>query len=358
MKRTLHLITMTLVALIVLDVCVAFTLTALKDRGRLGGLTNYFDLGRSVPTKLADWQKDPGQSANLFNVAWIDEILDRSKAGFASEPADRPVLRNYGMSFSNRLGQAAIGLNPSYSLDSHGGPAAPANHTYALFKADRKNRREGDVLMFGILSSSVPYITSMSNRSWAFEQPAPFTYPKYELVSDQLNAVQPQVFSVANEINLANSDSLAMAWKTQLSTEDFFYSDVAFAAPLLDASPFAKLVRRALVLRKLEDKKQQALSEEFYPIYDVMLAMISDFAQVAKADGQFPVVALIQSNGPNDVNLRDFLASDLEALGIPYIATEDFVDPKDPAKFIRDGHYVDSADMLFAEALWAVIGSK
>ena len=359
MKRTLQLLTMTFAALIVLDLCVGFTLSALKDRSRLTGLTNYFDLGRSVPTKIADWKETPDSGANLFDVAGVDDIIDRSKAGFSAEElSNAQVLRNYGMSFSNRLGEAAIQLQPDYTLDSHGGPAAPANHTYALFNADRNNRRAGDIVMFGILSSSVPYITSMSNRSWAFEQPAPFTYPVYNIVNGQLGTIQPQVVTVENELALSESKNLSDAWLRQLKNEDFFYSELAFAAPWLDRSPFAKLVRRALVLRDLEDRRREALSNKADEIHEVMMTMLGNYSEMAMADGQIPIVVLIQTCSPLDINLRDFLGKDLETKGIRYIATEDFVDPTDPTKFIGDGHYVKEADLIVAKEFWEVIGSR
>ena len=351
MKQMLKQVAMTLVALIALDICVALTLSTLKERGRLSGLTNYFDLGRSVPTKIADWQRNPDRGSNLFDVAWVDDILEHSSNGFAKEAADAQVLRNYGMSFSNRIGEAAVKMRPDLALDSHGGPAAPANHTYHLFMADRKNRRAGDVVMFGVLASSVPYLFSMSNRSWAFEQPAPFTYPKYKLVNGQLVEISPRVFTVENEIALAESESLANAWATQLRHEDPFYSDFSFAAQWADLSPFAKLVRRALVLRDLEDKRAQMLSQNAQKSRMVLMEMLRQFSDLAIADGQIPVVALIQTRGANDVNLRDFLAADLEAEGIPYIATEDWVDPTDPSRFVSDGHYTRETDVIFARAL-------
>ena len=358
MKRTLQLLIMTFAALVLLDVMVAFALKELKERGRVASLTNYFDLGRSVPTKIAEWRDNPTMPGNMLGVAWLDDIAQTSAEKFANNGEEQaPTIRNYGMSFSERVGRRVIGQDPRFRLDLHGGPAASANHSYAIFDADHQNRRAGDVVLFGVLSSSVPYLTTMSNRTWSFEQPSPFTYPKYELVNGTLAPIKPQVASQEDQEGLASSNALAQAWRAQLRQEDFFYSDLTFAAPWLDYSPFAKLVRRALVLRVLEDKRARVLSGEAYPIKAVLLEILKDVSEKAKADGQSPVIFLIQTGDRRDVNLRELLVQDLTDLGIPYVATEDFVDSSDPANFESDGHFSAEADEIFAAAVLSLVNA-
>lgn len=61
------------------------------------------------------------------------------------------------------------------------------------------NRRKDDVAVLGILSSSVPALAALSNRTWMFEQPAPFTYPVFRPdAQGGLKRIDPLVRSEAD----------------------------------------------------------------------------------------------------------------------------------------------------------------
>ena len=79
----------TLVALVCIDLAVAGAL-ALSARGLLplGALERYFDYGRSVPGKLAQWEAGAdGAGGNLLDAGWTDANVAHSAARFAQEPA-------------------------------------------------------------------------------------------------------------------------------------------------------------------------------------------------------------------------------------------------------------------------------
>ena len=351
MKRQLSIIGLTLVFLIAFDAGVAGLLTLAERQNRLGGLVRYFDYGLSVPGKLEQWNDRPGIPGNLFDVAWRGDVVAASQALMAEAPGSRPVVRAYGMSFVNNILREAENAEPSLATDLHGGPAAPPNYTFALYEDDRTNRRAGDIVVLGFLSSSLHGMASLSNRTWSFEQPAPFTYPVYLPDGSGLRRIEPVVQSAAQERAILQGTSPDGPWMEQLSTVDGNFTRVAFALPWLDRSPFARLVRRALATGSGRDRKAHVTHGDGFPIETVVQRMILSFAGTARQDGQVPLVMLIQSRDPTDPDLLAMARPALEASGVAYLATAEHFDPRDPAGFRPDGHYVRDVDALFARAL-------
>lgn len=353
MKRTFAILALTFAFLLLLDALVAVLLTQAQDRGKLAGLVRYFEYGRSVPGKLARWEADPDLPGNLYRLAWLEPSLAESAERFAQEdPAAGPVVRSYGMSFVNNILKAAVAQDPGLIWDMHAGPGAPPNFTYAFFEADRENRRAGDVVVLGVLSSSVPAMAALSNRSWVFEQPAPFTYPVYRPAAGETGLVRtdPLVTSAEKQQALTGNSEAAEAWAAQMAAEDAFYGIAGFGAPWLDASPFARLVRRSLATKHVDRVEARILSgAEGYPYAEVLRRMIEAFARTARADGQVPVVMLIQTGDPRDANLLDIAAPVLTRDDIPYLATAEHADPRDPALFVADGHYRPDVDARFGQ---------
>ena len=356
MKQTLKLLCLTVLFLALIDSAVALTLTWADRSGRLGSLIRYFDYGRSVPGKLAEWQAHPGVPGNLFEVAWRQKAVMLSHERFLAEPRDAgPVIRSYGMSFVNHILEDAVGLRPDLVWDSHAGPGAPPNYTYAMFQDDRANRRAGDIVVLGILSSSLPAMAAFSNRTWVFEQPAPFTYPVYQPEGDGLARIEPLVESAAQERALATDPATRQAWIAQLSRHDAFYGFQTFGAPALDASPFMRLVRRSLATSHVRQTSAAVLAGEGYPYAEVLKRIIHDFARTARADGQLPVVMLIQSRDPADANVLELVRADLSAENVPYLATAEHFDPEIRSGFIGDGHYRPEINHMFAQEFLALL---
>lgn len=348
MRKMLSVLGLTLVMLVVLDLGVGAVLRLAEAQGRLGSLVQYFDYGRSVPGKLQVWRDNPGAPGNLYDVAWLPEELAQSGEDFAAEPADTgPVIRSYGMSFVNNILTGATEVDASITLDLHAGPGASPNYVYTFFHEDRANRRAGDVVVLGILSSSVPAMAAMSNRSWNFEQPSPFTYPIYRPGPDEsLIRTDPLVASLAQD--QAMDAETAAAWDAQLAREDAFHSPVTFGLTWADASPFARLVRRALAQSQTARLSTRQL--ETFPHGEVLRRMIGEFAATARADGQYPVVVLVQTQGPLTPDLFAIAEPVLSRDAIPYLWTPDHADPRRPDLFVPDGHYRHDIDVAFGQA--------
>jgi hypothetical protein len=351
MRRQLSVIVLTILALLAMDIAVGMAI-GLKG----GGLARSFEYGRSVPGKLERWIRRPNTKGNLFDVAWRSEMIAGSAADFAAEDPALPVVRGYSMSFANQILRAAQDLDPDLRIALRAGPSASPNFTYAVFKEDRANRRPGDVAVLGILSSSIAPMASMSNRTWNFEQPAPFTYPIYWPDGDGLRAVEPLVNSAAAERAAMADPILGAAWQAQLAQEDMFRSPYAFDAPWLDRSPFMRQVRRALAVGDIRDRTDAVLADGGpYPYAEVLRRMIRDFIATARADRQLPVVFLIQGRDPDDPDLLSIISPTLLTLNAPYLATADLVDPRVLSNFTPDGHFTAAANRIFAEAFASIL---
>lgn len=350
MRKTLSVLALTLLVLGLMDTAVAGLLGWAERSGRLGSLVQYFDYGRSVPGKLARWEETPGIRGDLYDVAWRPDLLAHSARVFAEQaPETGPVVRSYGMSFVDNILRQAKRLDPTLEIDAHSGPGAPPNFTYAMFLDDRPNRRPGDIVVLGLLSSAVPSMAALSNRTMIFEQPAPFTYPIFYPDGDtELRRIDPLIESVAQQRSLRRDPDLAQAWARQLAEEDAFYSTAAFGAPWLDRSPLARLIRRSLAIGHIERTKQKIVAGRSYPYEETLPRMIADFARIARADGQFPVVMLIQARTPQDARLLETAAPTLDRMTIPYLATVEHFDPRNIAGFRGDGHYIPEVDRAFA----------
>lgn len=346
MKRQAGIFGLTLLALLLMDAVVA---VGLNSGLAPGAIERYFEYGRSVPGKLKRWIAQPDLPNNIFDTAWVPQQMEISRAAFISEdPTNEPVLRSYGMSFSANILNGALEADPSLRRDLHGGPAAPPNLAYETFLRDRDNRKPGDVVILSFLSSSVAAMASMSNRSWVFEQPAPLTYPIFLPDPDTptgLTAVVPLIQSAAQERALQDDPDAARAWQAQLTQEDGFYTHAAFSLPTLDVSPFARLIRRALAVGAIDTRKAEIFADPtFYPYPDVLNRMIVNFAEMARADGQYPLVMLIQGRDPGDPDLWEITQDTLMNHDVPVLVTAQNFDVTDPRNFRQDGHYARTVD--------------
>ena len=77
------------------------------------------------------------------------------------------------------------GSIPDLPSHSFGGPAAPANHSYACFVRRVEAKRDrAPIQILAMLASSIPRMETISGLTTSFEGPEPFTYPRYSLAPD------------------------------------------------------------------------------------------------------------------------------------------------------------------------------
>lgn len=356
MKRAFTTLMWVLITLVALDVLIALLLSGPAP----DALKRYFDYGRSVPGKIAQWKARPDMPGNLLNVAWLPEMMQISNKRAALRPTtNEPVLHAYGMSFVNDIMGAAQKARPDIQVELLSGPGAPPNFTYAAFMKDRPNRRKRDIVVLGILSSSVSAMGSFTNSTWVFEQPSPFTYPVFRPDADGGLAVEyPELQTLSQQLSMTDQPNIEKRWMTQLRTHDLIFTPTAFDLPILDISPFARLVRRALAQSSIAKRKRAVIAHPEggpMPYLVVLRRMIEGFNRTARFDGQIPIVVLVQSNLQGDPRLKTLLEPFLVANEYPYFATETYQDPKDFHGFLGDGHYSLEVNARFGRELLNVI---
>ncbi|MBD0344374.1 MAG: hypothetical protein ICV63_05980 [Coleofasciculus sp. Co-bin14] len=323
-----------------------------------GQLNTYFEYGRSVEGKLTRMIGATDESSVLLAQAgWLDpESWKKLNLPVNRPPGKDLLIAMYGMSFSHHVGEAMESMDSKLAVRAIGGPAAPPNHSFAAYNLDRGNH-QADVVILGVLASSVKALRTLNGMTWQFEGPAPYTYPRYFLEGGKLKAIWPKVQSLAQLRTAFHNKQQWDAFVTQMQAQDEFYNSFLFDHNWLDNSALVRMIRRAWAQRH-----QMTISNEVHSSagfnaeseISVLRAMVSDFAVTAKRDGKLPIVLVINDRGYDD-HLFRALKPTLEKDSIPYVSTHSIAPATDVRNFIGDGHFVESANKSIAEAVLKLI---
>ncbi len=353
-SATLKIAVWTLVWLAMIDVAINLAFAPRQGMQRLSGLQRYFDYGRSVEGKLLrSVTPDPKTSAPIIPAGWIDA------EGYRALPSERApgsdmLIAAYGQSFTlNALNEAAR-LDGKLTLRPIGGPAAPPSHAYAAYQVDEPMRK-ADVVLLGLLSSSVVHLGSISGLIWSFENPAPYTFPRYRWQDGRLVEETPLIRSEQEfrEAFLARSTAWE-AFREQLRRSDRGYDRFIFDHNLSDRSSLVRLARRGWVAHSQRyDEGVYVPGRGFEPQSQeaqVLKAIVTDMARRSRARGERLVVMLLHVNGHGQ-DLYDLMRGTLEAEGIEYVSSHTVFSADDPSNFLPDGHYKEAPNRRLAEAL-------
>jgi hypothetical protein len=318
------------------------------------GLQRYFEYGRSIEGKLARGAatQNPILSAGWINPEELKKLPDRPRDG-----AD-VLVATYGQSFTMNAVLAAAALDTRMTVRAVGGPGAPPNHSYAAYVVDVPLRK-ADVVVFGVLSSTIGQMGSLSGLISMFENPAPFTYPRYRLDGGRLVGEQPVIGSEAAFRSAL--DSRSEEWrrfKQQLRHSDRGYSRVTFDDSFADSSSIVRLLRRGWVAhRQSYDEGVYVPGKGFDPEAEdvkVLQALLVDLAQQTRLRGERLIVLLLHTKGHGD-HLHAVLEGTLKKARIEYVSTHSHFSANDPGNFVRDGHYTDTANGKLSKALLELI---
>ncbi|MDF5733007.1 MAG: hypothetical protein PUP92_34710 [Rhizonema sp. PD38] len=321
-------------------------------------LSLYFNYGRSLEGKLSQMVGPTDESSSAIAVAgWLDPELWK-KLNLATRPANKGdlLVAIYGMSFSNHVGEAMKEINPNITLRMIAGPAAPPNYSLAAYKLDM-GRHQADVVMIGILASSVKGLITLNGMTWQFEGPAPYTYPKYFLEDGKLKEIVPTVTSLAQLRDTFHSSQQQDVFLAQLRENDQFFDSFLFNQNFLDNSTLIRLIRRAWAQRHQKEVEKQIHTSKGFTEYptQILRAMVTDFALTAVKEHKLPIVLLFNDRGYDD-HLFRALEPTLKSAAIPYVSTHDIAPASNLANFIPDGHFVKSVDQQIAKAVSKLIG--
>ena len=280
----------------------------------------YFNYGWSVEAKL---RREVGPTdetgAPLMLSGWIDRIVEPTSRR-DTEPTPGNLLASfYGMSFSGDIAQAMAELDPGIRLRTFGGPAAPPNHSYAIYDLDRGGR--SDVVVLGILASSVQGLATNNAMTWRFEGPAPFTYPRYFAGAAGAEAEWPTGARSKTSCAAGRPGSVAGVSLIDPGDRRLLYNEFLLRHDVGDYSALVRMVRRAVAQRRQASRIGQIHGPSGFvadsPVIESLRVIIAAFAANARRDGKVPIALLIQDQG-----YRDHLYKALEPLltgdKIPY----------------------------------------
>lgn len=321
-------------------------------------INRYFNYGRSIEGKLSQMLGTTDESSSaIAQAGWLDPELWK-KLNLPTHPANSGVLvAVYGMSFSNHVADAMKEIDPKITLRMIAAPAAPANYAFAAYNKDR-GRHNADVVMLGVLASSVKGLRAMNGMTWQFEGPAPYTYPKYFLEDGKLKQISPTITSLAELRAAFKNKQQWDAYTTQLRHNDEFFTEFLFSG-FGDNSAIVRLIRRAWAQRH-----QKAVEDQIHSVngFDtsvdipVLAAIVTEFAASAKLDGKMPIVLLFNDRGYSD-DLFRALEPTLTSASIPYVSTHNIAPASNLSNFIADGHFVLSANKEIAKAALKLVNN-
>lgn len=347
--------------LLLLDMATHLAVRQLARRHPDSGMARYFQYGLSIETKLDDLTRLPAGApdAMILSAGWLDPAAWTTLPDRAQPDTDK-LVAVYGQSFAFNVTRAASKLDGHMTLRGIGGPAAPPDHSYAAYLADAGNSR-ADVVIIGILASAVPHMGSMTGVDWTFEHPAPFTFPRYRLNADHLEAEEP-VFETEQAFReaFARRGAKWQAFKKQLARNDRGFDPLTFDQTWLDHSQIALLMRRGWAAHS-----QNYEAGVYDPMHgfapdsetiQVLRAMLVDLGRLTRMRGQRLVVLLEQDQGYSDTLYRA-LGPTLAAARIEFISTHTLFSSNDPRNFQPDGHYTEKVNDVFAQRLQTLIRS-
>jgi hypothetical protein len=335
---------------IVIDITINSIFTIPYPYSRGEQLANYFEYGRSVESKIVRAVADNDSDAHVSSkIGWFksrDEIRELTDA---RESSVNTYI--YGMSFSSHIGVILAKIDKSLNIKLFDGPGAPLNHSYAYYESTRPHEK-GDIVILGILASSLPLINTMSHMTSSFESPSPHFYPRYRL-DDNNNLVKDEIdIKSLSDLRAALND--AEIWrgvKEGLARNDSFHDPFVFERSVLDHSVYFRLIKRAWGQRSLAQNFNRYHDRNGFKnnerMVEVAQRLVSDFVDNVRSDGAIPYLLLFNDRGYDD-HLYQMLKSVLNNKDIPYYSTHQRFPATNLANFIPDGHFTPVIDVEIA----------
>jgi hypothetical protein len=360
-KESIKLTTGLLGTIIILDILTNLLFPYPKDPQNTSPnkIALYFDYGRSIEGKVKrQLGINPEKSAPIALAGWLNpldkEILTSSSINQEKQSIKVTI---YGMSFSSQVGEAMQKINPQIILKKIAGPAAPPNHSFAAYNLN-KDDDESDVVIWGILASSVAGLDAMSGMTVGGEVPAPFTFPKYEIKEDKLQVIFPEIDSIEDLIKSKQDRQLWVNFVNQIKNYDSFYNSFSFHENILDNSTIMRMIRRSWTQnnkQKIFDNihTSKGFNEEWKEI-QVLNKMIKEFNETARKDEKLPIILVINDRGYDD-HLFKIINQTLEEESIHYISTHNISPATNLSNFVSDGHFTKKANLKIAEKVLDLI---
>lgn len=318
----------------------------------------YFEYGRSVEGKFARMIKHTdNETAPIVFHGWLGSKKYRSLP-------DKPKNKNqtliavYGMSHTKLLGEAISKYNKKYIIRDVTAPGATPNWSFAAYQLD-KNRHQAKVVILGIMTDSVAYVTATSGATAYFDMSYPYTFPRYFIANNQLRPIFPPFYSVESYRDYFYNNSQWSKYRDWLHKYDKYYDSMLFRSSILDKSCIIRILRRAYA----ETIKRRVISNVYNETgfnmkseeVIIVRKIVREFAKSAREKHTLPIIYIINNQDRGD-HLFNALKPILESNKIPYLSTHIICPPDNPRLFLRvNSHFIPSKDMELAQEIIKII---
>lgn len=346
--------------IVLIDLCINIVFRYPNDQHNISPsfLQSYFDYGRSVEGKL-QWmtRSTVNESAPRVNGGWLksDKYLTLPVKATGQ---DEILIALYGMSHTEELWKAIAKTDKRYLIRGFMAGGATPNWSYAAYEFDR-GRHKADVVVLGILTDSIPLITSTTGMTAHYDMSYPYTFPRYTVKNEILDVAHSPFYDAKGYIENFYDQSKWNNYRTWLSKNDKYYDPILFQRSLFDHSAFFRLLRRAYS----EREKQRLISsvytktgfrEESEEII-VLKTIIRAFAESARKDNIIPIVYIVNSQGRGDYLFRT-LKPVLDTYKIPYLSTHIICPPDNPRVYLSENsHFTPAKDLELAKEMINII---
>jgi hypothetical protein len=312
----------------------------------------YFEYGRSVE----------GKFAMLNDVSathgWIGGIDDGPS--LISQPhVNEELVTFYGMSHTEDLASSFSRNSAGFAVRIVMAPGATPNWSFAAYQKDRIGYHSR-VVILGVMTLGVPYMTSTSGATMHFDASYPYTYPRYLIEGDELNARWPPFCTAHGFAACFHDASRWREYRNWLRTNDGYYDPLLFSRSFLDNSSLVRLLRRAYATNMRSEKFSNVYTSDGFvegsEEVAVLKRIVAEFARTARDDGSLPVIYIINNQGCRDDLLR-ILMPVLKRDRIPYLSTDKLCPPDNPSSFKpgTDGHFTEGKNMELAQSLLSIL---
>jgi hypothetical protein len=302
-----------------------------------------------VEGKIAQTLDSPNASdpRHTIRAGWLDS--EEWKFQPAKADPGKTLVSVYGQSFAFRVADRALALNPSLQIRRLGGPAAPLSHSVAALARDLP-RHSPDVVVLGVLASSLTAINNLSMLGRTFESPAPYTFP--DLSNHSGAGSTPEFLNFAEfSASFRAKDARWGRFRSQVLAREPGVDGFAFDQTPLDHSLLVRFIRRGWVTH-LE-------SNAFLGPTDLQKAAARQALAQAVAltqARQIPLVVLLFHDQGQGQVLDALLADPAKAGGATVISSSSYFSSDNPSNYLPDSHFTPVNDEILASALNQQLG--
>ena len=262
------------------------------------------------------------------------------------------------MSHAKILGKAMAKIDSKYVIRNITGPGVPPGWSFAAYRED-KDRHEASVVILGIMTDSIAYISATSGATSFFDSGHPYTFPRYSVVNGELKDIYPPFYTEKGFKNYLFNPIKWAKYRDWLSKHDKYYSPILFKKTIADKSAMLRVLRRGYSV--YFNKKRignvytnngfNCNSEEMIALRKILIT----FAQEVKMQKRIPIVYIVNNEGHGD-HLYRALKPVLDTYKIAYLSTHIICPPDNPRVFNgMNSHFIPSKDTELAREMIKII---